>query len=149
MMEAVPATVDQTLPIEVAASADCPRYLGRVIRDVDVSRPTPLYMVERLRRAGIRSIDAVVDITNYVMLELGQPLHAFDLDALEGGIRVRKAEPQERITLLDGEERGQHEGASLQRAAVSGRCRWRERDGLSSYRAWRTAQARQRNHAQA
>ncbi len=104
-MEAVPATIDQTLPIEVTASADCPRYLGRVIRDVDVSRPTPLYMVERLRRAGIRSIDAVVDITNYVMLELGQPLHAFDLDALEGGIRVRKAEPEERITLLDGEER--------------------------------------------
>ena len=104
-MEAVPATIDQTLPIEVSASADCPRYLGRVIRDVDVSRPTPLYMVERLRRAGIRSIDAVVDITNYVMLELGQPLHAFDLDALEGGIRVRKAEPEERITLLDGEER--------------------------------------------
>ena len=104
-MEGVPATIDQTLPIEVTAPADCPRYLGRVIRDVDVSRPTPLYMVERLRRAGIRSIDAVVDITNYVMLELGQPLHAFDLDALEGGIRVRKAQPEERITLLDGEER--------------------------------------------
>jgi phenylalanyl-tRNA synthetase beta chain len=62
-------------------------------------------MVERLRRAGIRSIDAVVDITNYVMLELGQPLHAFDLDALEGGIQVRHAQPEERITLLDGEER--------------------------------------------
>ena len=103
--EAVSATIDQTLPIEVTAPADCPRYLGRVIRHVDVSRPTPLYMVERLRRAGIRSIDAVVDITNYVMLELGQPLHAFDLDALEGGIRVRHAQPEERITLLDGEER--------------------------------------------
>ncbi len=104
-LDAVPATIDQTLPVEVTVPADCPRYLGRVIRDVDVSRPTPLYMVERLRRAGIRSIDAVVDITNYVMLELGQPLHAFDLDALEGGIRVRKAQPDERITLLDGEER--------------------------------------------
>ena len=104
-LDAVPATIDQTLPIEVVAPADCPRYLGRVIRDVDVSRPTPLYMVERLRRAGIRSIDAVVDITNYVMLELGQPLHAFDLDALEGGIRVRTAQPEERITLLDGGER--------------------------------------------
>ena len=104
-LDAVPATIDQTLPIEVVAPADCPRYLGRVIRDVDVSRPTPLYMVERLRRAGIRSIDAVVDITNYVMLELGQPLHAFDLDALEGGIRVRTAKPEERITRLDGEER--------------------------------------------
>ena len=104
-LDAVPATINQTLPVEVTVPADCPRYLGRVIRDVDVSRPTPLYMVERLRRAGIRSIDAVVDITNYVMLELGQPLHAFDLDALEGGIRVRKAQPDERITLLDGEER--------------------------------------------
>ena len=104
-LEAVPATIDQTLPIEITAPADCPRYLGRVIRDVEVSRPTPLYMVERLLRAGSRSIDAVVDITNYVMLELGQPLHAFDLDALEGGIRVRKAQPEERITLLDGEER--------------------------------------------
>ena len=104
-LEPVPATIDQTLSIEVTAPADCPRYLGRVISDVDVSRPTPLYMVERLRRAGIRSIDAVVDITNYVMLELGQPLHAFDLDALEGGIQVRHAQPEERITLLDGEER--------------------------------------------
>ena len=104
-LEPVPAAIDQTLSIEVTAPADCPRYLGRVISDVDVSRPTPLYMVERLRRAGIRSIDAVVDITNYVMLELGQPLHAFDLDALEGGIQVRHAQPEERITLLDGEER--------------------------------------------
>ena len=104
-LEPVPATIDQTLSIEVTAPADCPRYLGRVISDVDVSRPTPLYMVERLRRAGIRSIDAVVDITNYVMLELGQPLHAFDFDALEGGIQVRHAQPEERITLLDGEER--------------------------------------------
>ena len=104
-LEPVPAAIDQTLPIEVTAPADCPRYLGRVISDVDVSRPTPLYMVERLRRAGIRSIDPVVDITNYVMLELGQPLHAFDLDTLEGGIQVRHAQPEERITLLDGEER--------------------------------------------
>ena len=104
-LDPVLATIDRTLPIEVTASADCPRYLGRVIHNVDVSRRTPLYMVERLRRAGIRSIDAVVDITNYVMLELGQPLHAFDLDALQGGIRVRKAQPKERITLLDGEER--------------------------------------------
>ena len=104
-LDVVPATIDQTLPIAVTAPADCPRYLGRVIRDVDVSRPTPPYMVERLRRAGIRSIDAVVDITNYVMLELGQPLHAFDLDALEGGIWVRMAKPEERITLLDGEQR--------------------------------------------
>ena len=104
-LDLVSATIDQTFPIDVTAPADCPRYLGRVIRDVDVSRPTPLYMMERLRRAGLRSIDPVVDITNYVMLELGQPLHAFDLDTLEGGIRVRTAQPEERITLLDGEQR--------------------------------------------
>ena len=103
--EAVTPTITDTFPVEVLASAQCARYLGRVIRNVDIAAPTPLSIVERLRRAGIRSIDAVVDITNYVMLELGQPLHAFDLDALEGGIRVRQAESGERITLLDGEER--------------------------------------------
>ncbi len=106
-------SIDDNFPIEVTASEKCPRYLGRVIRNVDVSRPTPLTIVERLRRAGIRSIDAVVDITNYVMLELGQPLHAFDLEALEGGIRVREAEPGETITLLDGEERTLNAGTLL------------------------------------
>ena len=104
-IDAVAASIDDRFPIEVTAPEKCPRYLGRVIRNVDVSRPTPLAIVERLRRAGIRSIDAVVDITNYVMLELGQPLHAFDLETLEGGIRVREAESGEKITLLDGEER--------------------------------------------
>ena len=79
---------------------------------MDVSRPTPVAIVERLRRAGIRSIDAV-DITNYVMLELGQPLHAFDLDNLEGGIRVREAESGEKIMLLDGEERTLNAGTLL------------------------------------
>jgi phenylalanyl-tRNA synthetase beta chain len=82
-------------PVEVLAPAACPRYLGRVIRNVDLSKPTPLWMVERLRRADVRSIDAAVDITNYVMLELGQPLHAFDLAEINGGIRVRMAEEGE------------------------------------------------------
>ena len=101
-----PVTVmhDEVRPVEVLAPAACPRYLGRVIRNVDLSRPTPLWMVERLRRADVRSIDAAVDITNYVMLELGQPLHAFDLAEINGGIRVRMAEEGEKLVLLDGQE---------------------------------------------
>ncbi|MEX6674715.1 phenylalanine--tRNA ligase subunit beta [Pseudomonas sp. W2Oct36] len=100
----VPAVHDEVRPVDVIASAACPRYLGRVIRNVDLSRPTPLWMVERLRRSDVRSIDAVVDITNYVMLELGQPLHAFDLAEINGGIRVRMAEEGEKLVLLDGQE---------------------------------------------
>jgi phenylalanyl-tRNA synthetase beta chain len=95
---------DEVRPVEVLAAKACPRYLGRVIRNVDLARPTPLWMVERLRRSDIRSIDAVVDITNYVMLELGQPLHAFDLAEINGGIQVRMAHEQERLVLLDGQE---------------------------------------------
>ncbi len=101
---AVPVTHDEVRPVDVLATSACPRYLGRVIRNVDLSRPTPLWMVERLRRSDIRSIDAVVDITNYVMIELGQPLHAFDLAEINGGIRVRMAEEGEKLVLLDGQE---------------------------------------------
>jgi len=95
---------DETRPVDVRAPNACPRYLGRVIRNVDLSRPTPLWMVERLRRSDIRSIDAAVDVTNYVMLELGQPLHAFDLAEINGGICVRMAEEGEKLVLLDGQE---------------------------------------------
>lgn len=95
---------DEVRPVEVQATKACPRYLGRVIRNVDLSRSTPLWMVERLRRSDIRSIDAAVDITNYVMLELGQPMHAFDLAEINGGIRVRMAEEGEKLVLLDGQE---------------------------------------------
>jgi len=104
VVAAVAAVHDEVRPIEVLAPSACPRYLGRVIRNVDLSRPTPLWMVERLRRADVRSIDAAVDITNYVMLELGQPLHAFDLAEINGGIRVRLAEEGEKLVLLDGQE---------------------------------------------
>lgn len=100
----VAAAHDEVRSVEVLAAKACPRYLGRVIRNVDLSRPTPLWMVERLRRSDIRSIDAAVDITNYVMLELGQPMHAFDLAEINGGIRVRMAEEGERLVLLDGQE---------------------------------------------
>ena len=103
-IEAVPATLADTLPIRVEASAACPRYLGRVVKGINVKAATPLWMREKLRRCGIRSIDPVVDITNYVLLELGQPMHAFDLDRIEGGIVVRLAEEGEALTLLDGTE---------------------------------------------
>jgi phenylalanyl-tRNA synthetase beta chain len=82
--------------------ADCPRYVGRVIRGVDPAAETPLWMKERLRRAGVRSLGPLVDVTNYVMLELGQPMHAFDLNRLHGGIEVRRARPGDRLELLNG-----------------------------------------------
>ena len=104
MVPAVAAAHDEVRPVEVSAPAACPRYLGRVIRNVDLSKPTPLWMVERLRRSDVRSIDAAVDVTNYVMLELGQPMHAFDLAEINGGIRVRMAEEGEKLVLLDGQE---------------------------------------------
>ena len=96
-------SISDTLPIEVRAQDHCPRYLGRVIKGVDVSRASPLWLQEKLRRCGIRSIDAVVDVTNYLLLELGQPMHAFDLGKLQGGIVVRVAEQGESIELLDGQ----------------------------------------------
>lgn len=89
--------------VMVAAPAHCARYAGRVVCNVDTSRPVPIWLRERLRRAGVRSIDPVVDITNYVLLELGQPMHAFDLDKLHGGITVRLAKQGEMLALLDGQ----------------------------------------------
>ena len=93
---------DETHDVYLSAPEGCPCYVGRVIENVDVSRPTPVWMVERLRRSGVRSIDAIVDITNYVMLELGQPMHAFDRDQLVGAIDVRMANDGEQLVLLDG-----------------------------------------------
>ncbi len=103
-IEAVPAAVDDTLQVTVEAPAACPRYLGRVLRDIDPQARTPAWMAERLRRSGVRSLGPLVDVTNYVMLELGQPMHAFDLAQIQGGVRVRMAAAGERLTLLDGQE---------------------------------------------
>ncbi|MCZ0923454.1 phenylalanine--tRNA ligase subunit beta [Vibrio diabolicus] len=103
-VEAVAPSIDDKVFIEVKAPAACPRYLGRVVKNVNVQAETPLWMQEKLRRCGIRSIDPVVDITNYVLLEQGQPMHAFDLAKIEGGIVVRMAEQGEKLTLLDGSE---------------------------------------------
>ena len=98
----VPAAHDATFPVTLDAPADCPRYAGRVVRGVNARAATPLWMKERLRRSGVRSLGPVVDVTNYVLLELGQPMHAFDLAKLSGGIHVRRATAGETLKLLDG-----------------------------------------------
>ncbi|MGB3748417.1 MAG: phenylalanine--tRNA ligase subunit beta [Rhodanobacter sp.] len=99
--------------IRLEAGKDAPRYLGRVVEGIDPAAKTPLWLAERLRRAGLRPISAVVDVTNYVMLELGQPLHAFDNDTLEGDIVVRHARAGETLKLLDGNEASLDEGFVL------------------------------------
>ena len=98
----VSSSVTDTFPIQIDEGEACSRYAGRVIKNVDMTTESPLWLQEKLRRSGLRSIDAVVDVTNYVMLELGQPMHAFDLDKLDGGILVRMAKKGEIISLLDG-----------------------------------------------
>ncbi|MDO9271329.1 MAG: phenylalanine--tRNA ligase subunit beta [Methylobacter sp.] len=92
-----------TLTVSVTATDACPRYLGRLIKGVNPKAETPLWMQERLRRSGVRSLGAVVDITNYVLIELGQPLHAFDAAKLTGNINVRYAQTDETVALLNGQ----------------------------------------------
>jgi len=91
------------LNVSVAAADACPRYLGRLIKGVNPKAETPLWMQERLRRSGVRSLSAVVDVTNYVLIELGQPLHAFDAAKLTGNINVRYAKTDESVALLNGQ----------------------------------------------
>ena len=101
IIEAVKKSRD-VIPVSVADAALCPHYVGRVIRHVKADAATPVWLKERLRRGGIRSIHPVVDIMNYVMLELGQPMHAFDLSKIHEGIEVRYSKAGEKIALLDG-----------------------------------------------
>ncbi|MCH8537377.1 MAG: phenylalanine--tRNA ligase subunit beta [Alkalimonas sp.] len=101
---AVAATHQQQRQIKLVAPEACPRYLGRVIRNINPGVSSPLWLVEKLRRCGVRSIDPVVDVTNFVLLELGHPMHAFDLAKVEGDIQVRYAADAEKLVLLDGAE---------------------------------------------
>lgn len=103
-IKAVQPSIVDVFPVQLTAGEQCPRYIGRVIKGIGINVVTPLWMQEKLRRCGLRSIDPVVDVTNYILLELGQPMHAFDLDQLSGGINVRMAEAGEKIVLLDGKQ---------------------------------------------
>ncbi len=100
----VTTTIDDVLAVEIDEHSACARFTGRIVRGVDMRAPVSTDIVERLRRAGVRAISPGVDVTNHVMLELGQPMHAFDLDKLRGGIRVRLAKAGEPLVLLDGRE---------------------------------------------
>jgi phenylalanyl-tRNA synthetase beta chain len=100
----VAPTLKDTYPVKLSAPAGCPKFTCRVVRGIDNRIPSPLWLRERLRRAGLRPISPVVDITQYVMLELGQPMHAYDLGKLKGGLEARFAQPGELATLLDGKE---------------------------------------------
>ncbi|MBT8437240.1 MAG: phenylalanine--tRNA ligase subunit beta, partial [Gammaproteobacteria bacterium] len=100
----VDSSVDDSFEVELLAPEQCPRYVGRIIKGIDPQAQTPMWMREKLRRCGLRPISPVVDVTNYVMMELGQPMHGFDFDKLNGGIQVRLAEPAEKVALLDQSE---------------------------------------------
>jgi phenylalanyl-tRNA synthetase beta chain len=101
---AITPSIDDVQTVELVEPAGCPRFAGRIIRGIDTKAESPIWMTERLRRSGLRAISPVVDITNYVMLELGQPLHAYDCSLLQGPIRPRLAKSGEKVTLLDEKE---------------------------------------------
>ncbi len=102
-VQKVPSKIQDKLDIYLQHPESCPRYCGRIIKGINSSVITPTWIKERLRRSGVRAINIIVDLTNYVMLEMGQPMHAFDLQKLDGNITVRMAKKQEQLILLDGE----------------------------------------------
>lgn len=103
-IKAVVPACDDVIAVSLNAGAACPRYAGRVIKNVNQAAVTPDWMKQRLERSGLRTVSAIVDVTNYVLLELGQPMHAFDADKLQGGIQARFAQQGEKITLLNEKE---------------------------------------------
>ncbi len=98
---AQPSGHAESLDVKLASPADCPRYCGRLLRGVNAKAPSPQWLKERLRRAGIRSISALVDVTAYVMIETGQPMHAYDASTLNAPVVVRRASKGEQLMLLD------------------------------------------------
>ena len=94
----VEETIKDNFPVDLLAPEACPHYVGRIIKNIDANARTPLWMQEKLRRSDLRPISPVVDVTNFVMMELGQPMHGFDFDKLEGGIQVRRATEGEKFT---------------------------------------------------
>ena len=96
------AAIKDQLEVKLDAGEACPRFVGRVLQGIDLSAASPLWLVEKLRRSGIRAIDPVVDVTNFVMLEFNQPMHAYDASKLSGGITVRRSVQGESLTLLNG-----------------------------------------------
>lgn len=102
-IQTIHPVITDTLPVKCHAPMICPSYVGRIIRQVKADITTPMWIQERLRRGGMRSINAIVDIMNYVMLELGQPMHAFDLHEIEDEIQIRMANSNEDLVLLDGQ----------------------------------------------
>lgn len=103
-IDSITNDIDDVHDVQIAAPEACPLYCGRVVRSIDLNVATPLWMVQRLERSGLRPINAIVDVTNYLMLETGQPLHAFDLAKLTGAIQVRYAQSKERMQLLNGSQ---------------------------------------------
>ncbi|WAT15939.1 phenylalanine--tRNA ligase subunit beta [Xanthomonas fragariae] len=101
---AVAPVSTRTLVVELDAGNEASRYCGRVIEGIDPAAKTPVWLAERLRRSGVRPVSLLVDITQYVMLELGQPMHVFDLDTLQGPIGVRRSRSGEQLALLDGRQ---------------------------------------------
>ena len=112
-IQPVAAVHNDQVAVHLAAPEGCPRFVGRVVRGVNLAAATPLWLTEKLRRSGIRSIDPVVDVTNYIMLELNQPMHAYDLNRLTGDITVRQSIGGEQLTLLNGSQATLAEGTLL------------------------------------
>ena len=102
--KAIKETIQDTVSVKLEAGKDCPRYLGRVLKGINPNATSPLWLEEKLRRSGIRSLGPVVDVTNFVLLELGQPMHAFDLSKIKGSIHARYANENEKLTLLNEQE---------------------------------------------
>ena len=104
----VPPADDAGHPVVVDDPAGCPVFVARTVRGFDATAPTPAWLARRLRQAGMRPIGLAVDVTNYVMLETGRPIHGYDADRLSGALRIRRAQPGERLTTLDGADRALH-----------------------------------------